>query len=191
MGNNAGFPNCPNICTCNQKNIIISSDFVVNPNETTKANINNNINKRPEENKKENKIEAIMNTKKLIKFTNLESANSLTPLLIKIGTEYKKFNHLNKSRTNNEKNENLIHVNSNRTNQTKRNLLLRKLTEKNNKETCDEQEIPNIKNSNNSKNQDDNNKSSFSYSTSEITRKEEKMLFNFFKNHFMFMDFNN
>ncbi len=191
MGNQAGFPNCPNICSCNQKNIITSSDFVVNPNETTKANINNIINKKVEENKKDNKIEAIMNTKRLIKFTNLESVNSLTPLLIKIGTEYKKFNHLNKSRTNNEKNENLVHVNSNRTNQTKRNLLLRKLTEKNNKETCDEQEIQIIKNSNNSKNQDDNNKSSISYSTSEITRKEEKMLFNFFKNHFMFMDFNN
>ena len=188
MGNLAGFSNCSNICTCTQKNILISSEFVVNGNETTKANINNS-NKKTEEYK--NKSNALINSKRLIKFSNLESVNSLTPLLIKIDTEYKRLNFLTKSRTNNEKNENLIHVNSNRTNQTKRNLLLRKLTEKNNKETCDEQEIPNIKNSNNSKNQDDNNKSSISYSTSEITRKEEKMLFNFFKNHFMFMDFNN
>ena len=188
MGNLAGFSNCSNICACTQKNILISSEFVVNGNETTKANINNS-NKKTEEYK--NKPNALINSKRLIKFSNLESVNSLTPLLIKIDTEYKRLNLLTKSRTNNEKNENLIHVNSNRTNQTKRNILLRKMTEKNNKETCDEQEIPNIKNSNNSKNQDDNNKSSFSYSTSEITRKEEKMLFNFFKNHFMFMDFNN
>ena len=190
MGNLAGFSNCSNICTCTQKNILISSEFVVNGNETTKANINNS-NKKTEEYK--NKSNALINSKRLIKFSNLESVNSLTPLLIKIDTEYKRLNFLTKSRTNNEKNENLIHVNSNRTNQTKRNNLLRKMTEKNNKETCDEQEIPNIKNSNNSnsKNQDDNSKRLFLYSTREISRKEENFLFNFFKHHFLFMEFNN
>ena len=101
MGNLAGFSNFSNICTCTQKNILISSEFVVNGNETTKANINNS-NKKTE--KYKNKPNALINSKRLIKFSNLESVNSLTPLLIKIDTEYKRLNLLTKSRTNNEKN---------------------------------------------------------------------------------------
>ena len=189
MGNLGGFKSCSNICTCQQKNIVIPSEFMVNVNETTKANNNNN--KKTEDNvKREIKNDIINNAKRLIKFSNLESVNSLTPLLIKIDTEYRRLNILEKSRTNNDKNEN-SNRNSHRTNQTRRNILLRKLTEKNNKETCDENDISNIKSSNNPNSKNQENKSLFSYSTSDISKNEENMLYNFFKQHYLFMEYNN
>jgi hypothetical protein len=39
MGNVAGFKSCSNICTCQQKNIVIPSEFVVNVNETNESKI--------------------------------------------------------------------------------------------------------------------------------------------------------
>ena len=189
MGNVAGFKSCSNICTCQQKNIVIPSEFVVNVNETTKAN-NNNSKKTEDNIKKEIKNDIINNSKRFIKFSNLESVNSLTPLLIKIDTEYRRLNILEKSRTNNDKNEN-SNRNSHRTNQTKRNILLRKLTEKNNKETCDENDISNMKNPNNPNSKNQENKSLFSYSSNDISKNEENMLYNFFKQHYLFMEYNN
>ena len=50
MGNLGGFKSCSNSCTCQQKNIVIPSEFMVNVNETTKANKNNK--KKTEDNVK-------------------------------------------------------------------------------------------------------------------------------------------
>ena len=183
MGNLGSFSN---LCSCTQKNIIISSDLVVNMNDI-KPNLSNSNKKTEDHYKKDNKNDTVNNTKRYIKFTNMENLNTLTSALMKINTEYKINNKLIHSKTNN---ENIDFSRSNRTNQSKRNQLLKKLSEKNNKETCDEQENSNSKNSNNLKNQDDN-KTMFSYSFNEISKKEENLVYKAFKHHYLFMEFNN
>ena len=183
MGNLGGFSN---LCECTNKNIIISSNYVVNMNEM-KPNLSNSHQKTEEHYKKDNKNDTVNNTKRYIKFTNIENLSTLTSALMKINTEYKINNKLNHSKTNN---ENIDFNRSNRTNQSKRNQLLKKLSEKNNKETCEEVENSNSKNSNNLKCQDDN-KTMFSYSFNEISKKEENLLYKAFKQHYLFMEYNN
>lgn len=120
MGNIVNFQN---YCNCSQQNIIVTSDFLINV-QDSKSNYNNQI---KNEDIKQNEI-LIANPKRVIKILKIESNKSLTPVLKKIEFDWKKLPGLMRAKTLINKNVNHI---------SRRNMLLRTLSEKNNNENSE------------------------------------------------------
>ena len=188
MGNIGSFQN---YCNCNQKNVIITSDFIISVQD---SKLKYQKNEQTEETiLKQNEI---TNPKRIIRFSRKESKGSLTPVLNKIDSDFKKFN-FERAKTLVDKNN---YLTSNRTNLSRRNMLLRKLTEKNKDENNDliiidnpiktiEEESSPKKIINKKQSNEDKYKPFCFYSCGEISKDEEKFLFYIFYKHPIFMEY--
>ena len=183
MGNIVNFQN---YCNCSQQNIIVTSDFLINV-QDSKSNYNNQI---KNEDIKQNEI-LIANPKRVIKILKIESNKSLTPVLKKIEFDWKKLPGLMRAKTLINKNVNHI---------SRRNMLLRTLSEKNNNENSEnminDQPVESIEQYSSPKkiinkklSHEDNYKDLCIFTAGEISNDEEKFLLNLLNKHPIFMDY--
>jgi len=183
MGNIVNFQN---YCNCSQQNIIVTSDFLINV-QDSKSNYNNQI---KNEDIKQNEI-LIANPKRVIKILKIESNKSLTPVLKKIEFDWKKLPGLMRAKTLINKNVNHI---------SRRNMLLRTLSEKNNNENSEnminDQPVESIEQYSSPKkiinkklSHEDNYKDLCIFTAGEISNDEEKFLLNLFNKHPIFMEY--
>ena len=186
MGNIGNFQN---YCNCSQQNIIVTSDFLINI-QDSKSKFNNQI---KTDDVKQNE-QLITNPKKIIKILKIESNKSLTPVLKKIEFDWIKLPKYSRAKTLFDKNSHVLSKNISR-----RNLLLRKLTEKNKDEnsemiidkpieTIDEYSKPK-KIMNKKKSHEDNYKDLCVFTAGEMSKDEEKFLLNLFYKHPIFMEY--
>ena len=186
MGNIGNFNH---YCNCSQQNIIVTSDFLINI-QDSKSKFNNQI---QTDDLKQNDI-LITNPKRVIKILKIESNKSLTPVLKKIEFDWKKLPKYTRAKTLVDKNRNVLSANISR-----RNILLRRLTEKNkddNSEMINELPIETIEHYSKPKkimtkkpSHEDNYKDLCIFTAGEMSKDEEKFLLNLFYKHPIFMDY--
>ena len=183
MGNIGNFNH---YCNCSQQNIIVTSDFLINI-QDSKSKFNNQI---QTDDLKQNDI-LITNPKRVIKILKIESNKSLTPVLKKIEFDWKKLPGLMRAKTLINKNVNHI---------SRRNMLLRTLSEKNNNENSEnminDQPVESIEQYSSPKkiinkklSHEDNYKDLCIFTAGEMSKDEEKFLLNLFYKHPIFMEY--